>query len=441
MKRRAFLRAAATTPILAKNAAARGDAPGNAAPHVFPIPIAADETILYESPDAAKVYAYSPGLARLPSGRLVATMDQGGPGVNSLPGMKFTPGGYPYKAKIWTSDDQGKTWDHRADVPLEHARPFAAGNAVYVLGQFNDLGVTRSDDGGTTWGPVVPLTQGQRWHQAPCNVHYTRGRVYLVMERKTDEHGEPAALAVVLMRADINADLTRRDAWTFSDELTFNQAVQQYGPSRLAGIPFFGEQEQGWLETNVVQFSDPDHVWHDPAGRTFHLWLRAYTGLTGYAAIAKAVEDESGAITVSLERAPSGEPIFYVPCPGGYMKFHILYDDQTKLFWLLANQSTDSMTRPDRLTENRDEEEHRKWPNNERHRLVLYFSRNCMDWIFACRIADSGTYGQGRHYASMVFDGDDLHVLSRSGDHRAKDAHDGNLITFHTVPAFRSLIY
>jgi hypothetical protein len=37
--------------------------------------------------------------------------------------------------------------------------------------------------------------------------------------------------------------------------------------------------------------------------------------------------------------------------------------------------------------------------------------------------------------------GDDLHVLSRSGDERAKSSHDGNIITFHTVPRFRSLVY
>ena len=57
------------------------------------------------------------------------------------------------------------------------------------------------------------------------------------------------------------------------------------------------------------------------------------------------------------------------------------------------------------------------------------------------RVADSGEYGQGRHYASMVIDGDDLHVLSRSGDYRAKSAHDGNLITFHSVRDFRKLVY
>lgn len=192
----------------------------------------------------------------------------------------------------------------------------------------------------------------------------------------------------------------------------------------------------GWLETNVVQFVDPDHVWFDPAGRTFHFWMRAHTGTTNLAAIAKAVEGEDGSITVSLEHAPSGEPMVFVPCPGGQMKFHVLYDEVTELFWLLSSQATDSMTRPDRLPKDRF-----NLPSNERHRLVLHFSKNCIDWCFAGRVADSGAYGQGRHYASMVIDGDDLHVLSRSGDERAADAHNGNIITFHTVKEFRALVY
>ena len=164
--------------------------------------------------------------------------------------------------------------------------------------------------------------------------------------------------------------------------------------------------------------------------------MRAHTGSTNLAAIAKAVESEDGTITVSLENAPSGAPMLYVPCPGGHMKFHILYDAATKLFWLLSSQATDSMTRPDRLPDDRFD-----LPNNERQRLTLHFSKNCVDWCFAARVAETRAYGQARHYASMAIQGDDLHVLSRSGDARAKSAHDGNIITFHTVHDSRNLIY
>ncbi len=105
----------------------------------------------------------------------------------------------------------------------------------------------------------------------------------------------------------------------------------------------------GWLETNVVQFVNPNHIWADPSGRTFHLWMRAHTGGTGYAAIAKVVETGpvagEGAMHMMLEQVPSGEEIAFIPCPGGQMKFHISYDEEDGLFWLLSTQATDSMTR------------------------------------------------------------------------------------------------
>ena len=41
----------------------------------------------------------------------------------------------------------------------------------------------------------------------------------------------------------------------------------------------------------------------------------------------------------------------------------------------------------------------------------------------------------------MEIDGDDLVILSRSGDERAKSPHDGNLVTFHRVTDFRELAY
>jgi hypothetical protein len=109
---------------------------------------------------------------------------------------------------------------------------------------------------------------------------------------------------------------------------------------------------------------------------------------------------------------------------------------ERKLYWLLSTQATDSMTRADRLAPDRF-----NLPNNERHRLQLHFSRNCIDWCFAGFVAMGESHRQARHYASMVIDEEDLHVLSRSGDARAKTAHDGNLITLNTVKGFRELVY
>ncbi|MDR1279890.1 MAG: hypothetical protein LBK99_03595 [Opitutaceae bacterium] len=164
--------------------------------------------------------------------------------------------------------------------------------------------------------------------------------------------------------------------------------------------------------------------------------MRAHTGGTGYAALLKVVEQPDGSMVTMPETVPSGKRILFLPVPGGQMRFHLLRDEQTKLWWLLGSQATDSMTRADRLPRDRYD-----LPNNERHRLVLHFSKNLVDWCFAGLVATGDSPKETRHYASMVIDGDDLAILSRSGDARARSAHDGNLITFHRVKDFRSLVY
>ncbi len=420
----------------------------------FEVELLAQEfVVVYESPDPMRIYCYSPGLARCPNGRLVATMDLGGPGVRELSGVKGRKGNYWAQGKIFVSDNGGRSWRHVADFPFMHARPFVAGGRLYVLGHMGDLMVMRSDDWGESWGEPVKLTEGETWHQAPCNVWYARGNVYLVMEKLTQPgfRGWPVhVLAPVVMAAREADDLVAQEAWRFSNELSFRDVVQRHGWPNLIGVPFFKTGPQapdnpsdrrtmnviGWLETNIVQVKDPEHVWYDPAGRTFHLLMRAHTGSTNLACLAKAVEMEDGSIVVDVERAPSGEVMVYIPLPGGQMKFHVVWDEETELYWLLSSQATDSMRRPEKLPAERF-----NLPNNERHRLALWFSRNLVDWCFAGMVAMGASPKQSRHYASMVIDGDDLVILSRSGDERAKSAHDGNLITFHRVRDFRRLAY
>lgn len=48
--------------------------------------------------------------------------------------------------------------------------------------------IARSDDGGETWGTSAWLSESVEgtWHQSACNVWYTRGNVYLVMEMAID---------------------------------------------------------------------------------------------------------------------------------------------------------------------------------------------------------------------------------------------------------------
>jgi hypothetical protein len=411
-------------------------------------PLADAYTVVYESPDPQRVYAYSPGIVRLNDGSLLATFDIGGSGSTGMRG------------RIAISDDAGKTWSHYAEFPFIHARPFVADNSVYVIGHSGDLAIIRSDDNGKTWSQPSILTEGQSWHQAPCNVHYANGCVYLVMERRITNNIKAwsvGELAPVLMRGKTGEDLTLRENWTFASELSFHDVipgVEKDPEMNFFGVPFYDASYPGgsypakgrdsapigWLETNVVQFVNPDDIWYDPSGRTFHLWMRAHTGGTGYACIAKVVEQGdipgSGTMVTMLEKVPSGKTVLYVPCPGGQMKFHVIYDEETKLYWLLSTQATDSMIKAERMPADRY-----NLPNNERRRLQLHFSKNMIDWCFAGMVAIGPVEKASRHYASMVIDGDDLVILSRSGDERARDPHNGNLITFHRVKNFRELVY
>lgn len=429
-------------------------------------PLAQDGTVIYRSPDGMRIHAYSPGICTLPSGRLIATNDLGGPGVTDLPGPKSQRGAlegqHSWQGNIFISDDHGSTWQQQHSFPFMHARPLRAGNSLYVIGQANDLMIIRSDDDGETWSEPRALSQGQHWHQAPSNVHYAHDSVYLVMERRCHDEiktWSPGANAPVLMRARCDSDLCQRANWTFASELCFSDiipGIKDQAQIDFSGVPFYHAPypggvtlapgrncaPSGWLEANVVQFHDPRHIWHDPTGKTFYLWLRSHVGLTNYACIAKVTEQGNeagtGEMITELVSAPSGKNMLFVPCPGGHNKFHVIYDNTSKRYWLVSVQSTDSMCRPELLADDRF-----GIPLNQRCRLQLHFSSNMIDWCFAGMVTIGAHEKDARQYPAMCVDGDDLLIVSRSSDGVTPipNAHDGNLTTLHRIPQFRNLVY
>jgi hypothetical protein len=138
---------------------------------------------------------------------------------------------------------------------------------------------------------------------------------------------------------------------------------------------------------------------------------------------------DSGRLVATLDLGGPGMETWEGTVGVRYGKtFHVLYDEQTKLYRLLSTQATDSMIRPDRMPADRD-----NLPNNERRRLQLHFSKNMIDWCFAGLVAVGPAEHASRHYASMAIEGKDLVILSRSGDQRAKSANDGNLINDATT--------
>jgi len=421
--------------------------------------LANDFVEIVRAPKGKEIHAYTPAICVLESGRYVFSGDFGGKDVLELPEYaSITPNpsrGIICFGHIYTSDDKGATWQRRAVRNFTHARPFASGNTVWVLGHAGDLVIYRSDDGGETWDEGHFLTEGESWHQSACGYWVEDGYITLVMEQIIRIPGEitsgwPVAdLAPVVMRAKLSDDLTKRESWTFSNRVRFRDVVDE-DVLEFHGIPFYSTmkhrdaftdgrtltQMPGWLESNVVRIKDENHYWYDPTGRTFHILMRAHTAGSGYCCLMKAVLGEDGGITVMPQENPSGRKVIFLPMPGGQMRFHILWDEKTRRFWLLSTQATDTMTRIDKMGPERY-----NIPCDERDRLQLSFSKNLVDWCFAGMVAHGDSEKQSRHYACMAIDGDDLVITSRTGDKDTRSAHNTNISSFHRVKNFRELVY
>lgn len=424
------------------------------------------EIIVQRSQDTMKEYLFTPAVVKLPSGRLIMSYD-----ISDRIG------------KVLISDDSGETWVEKATRKFYHAHVIVDGSTVYLLGHTrveknNELVIFVSHDEGETWSEGDFLSQGEYWQGSACELLYRNGYVYLCMDQVLRIEGEfpvpfwPAhIMAPVVLRGKLGTDLTKRENWLFSQRIRYCDLIDDdqendYGMpflptslqrkdlSKCAGVDEYKARYDyendrptvelvmnpgGWLEGNMVEIHDPHHFWYDHTGKSLLIFMRAHTGFTNYACVMKAVErirDGHEVIDIEPIYSPSGKRMIFLPFPGGQMRFHVKYDPVSKLYWLASTQAVDSMTKLEYL-----HPERYNLPNDERDRLVLHFSKNMVDWVFAGLIAKGNSPKESRHYASMEIDGDDLLVASRSGDKDAKSPHNGNLITLHRIKNFRNLVY
>ena len=384
----------------------------------------ADEKVICASPDPANVYLYTPALLEGFGGRLVAAVDFGGPGTAILDGPRSTLGDYPSgnQVRVLVSDDRGETWrETGARLPMMHEMPFRAGASLYMIGHTGKLVITRSDDNGETWTEPSVLCDRPRWHQSCGTVDHRHGKVYLTYEKWIYEGHPWPGVAPVLLSAREDDDLTQARAWTFSRPYNPDGALAASQPSGVQQLPVSYDRAPapGILETSTLRIYDPRHPFYDPEDRTVILLMRANTGYPDIGAILKGVEKPDGSLEISRIRTPHGSELFLLHVPGGDLKFHLAYDEQTRLYWMVHSQIDGRM--------------------NERRRLGLSYSPDLIRWTCAGLVAVGPCDRGSRHYATLVISGDDLFILSRSGDERAKNPHDNNLTTFHRVRDFRRL--
>lgn len=386
----------------------------------------ADEAIVFESPYPEDVFCYTPSLCRGFGGRILAGFDLGGPGTVRLEGPRSDSGDYESgnQFRILLSDDGGANWRESSTwLPMLHAMLFRAGDALYALGQSGRLVISRSTDNGESWSELSVLDADHMWHQSAGRIDFRHGNVYAVYEQRISNAPWPG-VSPVLMAAREGADLCDRANWRFSEPFRVEERFAKQGIRH-----FFAGGTVGVLETSVIRIYDPEHLYYDPEDRTVLLLMRAETGLGNVGAVLKGIELQDGTLRIEPLKSPAGEPLLLLPFPGGQMKFHLDYDPVSQLYWMISSPKLDGFQRPGL-----------PWYETcgERRRLELLCSRNGLEFRSVGVVAEGKGKLDSRHYASLLFDGDDLLVFARSGDARAKNLHDGNLLTLHRVKNFRN---
>jgi hypothetical protein len=295
--------------------------------------------IAVAQPESAGRFLGSPSLVRLPSGVLLASHDEFGPGTARGQRTAF----------VRASRDGGQTW---ADAGAGGATAIAdmywatlftrAGDAaVYLLGVSNDGNVagepaqatiSRSVDEGATWtSPAVRLTAASNasFSTGPTPVLLAGGRLWRALEHNVGPGWASGYSTCVLSAAADAPDLLDPRAWTLSGELPFAGAVAARVPAawRRPGV----DSSFGWLEGGVV---DPG----DGGATGIRVMLRV-----------NSLPAANKAALVSLA-SPGATPVFegFVDFfPGGMTKYSVRRDAVSGLFVSLTNNvSDDSVSLP-----------------------------------------------------------------------------------------------
>lgn len=317
-----------------------------------------EEETAIRSGNPDRHFLYTPSMVIASNNAIIISHDIGGE-ISDI--EQYKP--FPFSAQKMLcqlhvrnkSDKNFRTVHH---YNMCHGRLFKIKERIYILGHNGRLQLGYSDDNGNTWSQMCELGSGlDGWHASACNVLIANERLYLCMERRENKQfldWNVAGLTPHILSASIKADLTNQESWKISHSFTFCDLFQK-AQFPYFGLPFLStgyrwaarsivnkntvkSSPMGWLEGNIVQIYDRDHFWYDPEFRTFYLFLRCNTAGVGYGAVLKVIEDLDGEMYTDLIRAPSGEPLVFLPLPGGHNKFFIQYDCPSKHYWMAATQ-------------------------------------------------------------------------------------------------------
>ncbi len=421
------------------------------------VPLGGEPRCVFASPDPDDVSLTYPTLAALPAGRLVAALDQTGPGVKKLQGPKGrdTQSSHWVQGRILTSNDRGETWQQRSQFPFSHPSLFRDGASLYCLGHRGTLQITKSLDGGVTWSAAVALPAGSGaeavYFHSPCRVLVTAESVHVALLKHSTPSfkADPAALLTMeIWRARAGADLTDHRSWTPGEPTAPFHAWAPLDRLDQTGMPFYAcpapdrgrdvggrrwASPPGWMEPHVLPLVDPDHTWYEPGAENLFVLSAVRLHRANMGMILR-LDQRDGRPLPTFIRTPSGRGFTFLNLPGGHRPFDVLYDDVSRRYWLVSNRAADSMRRPDRLPPSRP-----GLPEDELDGLQLHVSTNLVDWEFTGLVARPAADRLTLLNPSMAVRGAELSIVCRSGGANRRRPHDTDRVLLFQIPNFRDL--
>jgi len=334
-------------------------------------------------------YLCSPCLCRLPSGRLLSSMDV------------FEANNAQNLTLIFSSDDGGESWQYLTELfPCFWGQMFVENGRLYMLGvsnEYGDLLIGASDDGGKTWSMPTVLFRGaanprrRGLHRAPMKLLRSHGRLWTDVE--FGAWGEKEMNNAVLSVPAGLDDYTDPSAWVMTDfwrHAEFKKTAKD------------GETVDGCIggiEGNLVEAPDG----------TIYNFLR-------YAR-------KKCLMLKTDENNPEKMPVYarLVDIDITPSKFDIVFDGVSKYYYAICSRAIDE-------------------PRTERNVLSLFRSPDLINWECVRDLIDERNADPkivGFQYVSFIIDGDDIIFLCRTSYGAPHNFHDANYQTFHKIKNFR----
>lgn len=376
-------------------------------------PLAQQYVPVFHNPDP-EYYVEGPGLVRLDDGALVTV-------VPVVPRNEWSAERRAEHSvtHILRSKDGGKTWQKLSDLPYYSAVPWTHKGALYLFTnkggtkvRNDDLFLLRSQDGGKTWSDPVTLFKGHFWNCHTGMAIRDNHLYWAVDDLSLGSKRGPRALS-----GDLSMDVMNPAAWRLSEPVPFPGVPEALTKPDL-------KLSSQYLEPNVLNVHGKLRVL---------MTVKPKRQSTASLCAVLDLNDKQDKLDLKFRQ--------FHPMAGGQLKFCVIWDEVSQMFWATANLVVDSQGVFDWWAEGEKRGNFSYasgMGGNDRRFLMLFYGVDGLNWMPAGCVAQAGKISQSFMYARPVIDGNDLAIIARSSVN-APNQHDADYATFHRVRDFRKL--